>query len=46
MHVRRRSRVGAEAAFAKVAEEGQAVGAPSFFAKVADEAPEAAGAAP
>ena len=35
-------RVGAEAAFAKVAEEGQAVGAPSFFAKVAD----AAGAAP
>ena len=41
-----RHRVGAEAAFAKVAEEGQAVGAPSFFAKVADEAPEAAGAAP
>ena len=39
-----RHRVGAEAAFAKVAEEGQAVGAPSFFAKVADEAP--AGAAP
>ena len=30
---RERHRVGAEAAFAKAAVEGQAVGAPSFFAK-------------